>query len=214
MEKIYCISGLGADGRVFQKLRIKNYELKNIAWSHYDAHDDMSCYAQKLATQIDNEEPVLIGVSFGGMLAVEIAKQKKIKKAILISSAKTCYELPFVSEFVKTIVDMKIIPVGLFKQFHKQMNERFGATTTEEKKMLVEIMNATDNGFVKWAMKAIVNWRNTQVPQKIIHIHGTEDKMIPSENVKPDFWIKHGTHFMVYNRADEISNIINNQLSQ
>ncbi len=213
MERIYCISGLGADARVFNNLKIAGAELVPVSWPHYDQHDDMACYAQKLIYQINDKEPTIIGVSFGGMLSVEIAKQVKIKKAFLVSSAKTQFELPHVGKFVRRLANMHIIPVGLFKHFHKPMYDRFGVTKPDEKKLMQSIMNDTDNGFVKWAMNALINWRNDTIPENIVHIHGTIDKMIPPENVKPNYWIENGTHFMVYNRADEISAIITKHLN-
>jgi pimeloyl-ACP methyl ester carboxylesterase len=214
MKRIYCISGLGADQRVFQKLQIPGAALVPVSWPAFDKHDDMSCYAQKIIAQIPDERPTIIGVSFGGMLSVEIAKQIPISKAFIVSSAKTIAELPQVGSFIQFMLRNNLIPVGLFKNFHKQMYERFGVRNEEEKELLVSIMNDTDNAFVKWAFKALLNWRNTEVPAGIIHIHGTADRLIPPDHIQPDYWIAGGTHFMVYDRAEEISRIIVSQLAE
>jgi len=45
-----------------------------------------------------------------------------------------------------------------------------------------------------------------------VHIHGDQDRIFPIKNIKPDYVIKGGTHMMVWNRADEISAIINGLL--
>jgi len=214
MRRIYCISGLGADQRVFQKLRIPGAELVPVAWPAFDRYDDMPCYAQKVLAQIPEEKPVLIGVSFGGMLSVEIARQLPVTKAILVSSAKTRDELPQVGGFVQFLLRNNMIPLGLLKNFHNQMAARFGASTEEEKKLLVSIVSETDNSFVRWALQVLLGWQNHEVPPGVVHIHGTADRMIPPDNVKPDYWIDGGTHFMIYDRAAEISGIIVSQLAE
>lgn len=214
MKNLYCISGLGADQRIFQKLDIPGVQLVPVAWPAFDRHDDMACYAQKVLAQIKEEKPMLLGVSFGGMLSVEIAKQAPVQKVIIVSSAKTIDELPPVSAFARFMVHNNLIPVGLFKHFHKQMAERFGAVTEEEKNLLVSILHDTDNAFVKWAGHAMINWQNHQVPQGLVHIHGTADRLIPPTHIHPDYWVEGGSHFMIYNRAAAVSRIIASELKE
>jgi pimeloyl-ACP methyl ester carboxylesterase len=214
MKRIYCISGLGADQRIFRKLQIPGAELVPVPWPAFDKHDDMPCYAQKIMAQIPDERPTIIGVSFGGMLSVEIARQISINKAFIVSSAKTIAELPPVSGFLQFLLRNDLMPVGLFKNFHKQMYERFGVHTDEEKKLLVSILDDTDPAFVKWAFKTLLHWQNTEVPANIVHIHGTADRLIPPDHIRPNYWIDGGTHFMVYNRAGEISRIIAAELAE
>ena len=68
-------------------------------------------------------------------------------------------------------------------------------------------------GFVRWSLKAVVLWNNTDYPPNIIHIHGTADNIIPPTNVKPDYWVEGGTHIMVYNRSADVNRIISHCLS-
>jgi pimeloyl-ACP methyl ester carboxylesterase len=70
---IYLISGLGADKRVFSKLGFStNHVIKHIEWIKPNSNEDLSSYARRLARQIDESKPFfLVGVSFGGMIAVE-----------------------------------------------------------------------------------------------------------------------------------------------
>jgi len=212
MGKIYCISGLGADQRIFQKLRIPGHELVPLNWVPYDKHDDVSCYAQKLAAHIDDKEPVVLGVSFGGMLAVEIAKQQPTKKVFIVSSAKSKDELGHPGNFLKFIIRSKIIPDSLITSPNKFVLDFFGAQTIDEKEMMKDIIRRSDADFMKWALKALLSWENTTRPPGLTHIHGTADRIIPAANVHPDFWIDGGTHIMVYNRADEVSKIITDRM--
>jgi len=212
MQTIHCISGLGADQRIFQKLDIQGATLAPVHWADYDKHDDLSCYAQKISAQITEENPVILGLSFGGMLASEIARIRPVKQLFLISSAKDATELPRFGGLARFLVNRQLVPVGLSKIAVKPLYDRFGVVTAEEKDLLKDILRSTDNGFTSWAMKAMLNWKTQEHVPQIIHIHGTADKLILPQFVKPTHWIKEGTHFMAYQRAGEISRIIESTL--
>lgn len=66
--------------------------------------------------------------------------------------------------------------------------------------------------FVKWASSAILKWNNVNIPERITHVHGRKDKMIIPNNVHADYWIEDGGHMMIYNRAEQISRIIEKEL--
>ena len=208
MKTIYCISGLGADQRIFKKLSISDVKLVGVDWLRPDWHDEIPCYAQKMSAQIPGEAPIIIGVSFGGMLASEIIRMRPDAKVIIISSAKDVTELPRVGRFLRIVAKSHLAPVGVMKIPSKQVDERFGAETEEEKTLLHSILKDTDNHFSRWAFKAMVNWKTAVHDPRIIHIHGTADRMIPSENIQPTHWIEGGHHLMVYSRADEVSRLI------
>ena len=207
-KRIYCISRLGADHRIFAKLSVSGYEFVPVPWVTYDKHDDLPCYAQKLAVQITDDHPVILGLSFGGMLAVEIAKQRQVQQTILVSSAKNPDEMGDPGGLVKFIIKSKIIPASFLTTPNRFVLERFGVTTEDERQLLNDIIRTSDGDFMKWALKALLTWRNHTIPQNLLHIHGTADLIIPAAHVHPDHWIEGGTHFMVYSRAAEISKII------
>lgn len=212
MTNIYCLSGLGADEQIFRKLEISNVNLVHLPWVEYSEQDDLPNYAKRMLQGIHEENPIIIGVSFGGMLAVEIAKLVPVKRAILISSAKGRNEVAHFGSIVRAIVVAEIAPAFLYKMPNKVLFDRFGATTEDERELLRGIMKRSDGKFVRWAMKEIQLWKNDTIPPNILHIHGTADQMILPQNVKPDYWIEGGSHMMVYSRAKEISTIINNEL--
>lgn len=88
MQQIYCIPGLGADHRLFSKLKLEA-ELIPVEYITAESDDTAQSYAAKLLTQIKEENPILMGVSLGGILAIEISKLIPVKKLILISTVKS-----------------------------------------------------------------------------------------------------------------------------
>ena len=95
MKTIYIFSGLGADERVFNKINFGNKKVVYIKWILPTKDENLGHYAFRISNQIQTYKPLLIGLSFGGMMAIEVAKHIDTEKIILISSAKTKYEIPF-----------------------------------------------------------------------------------------------------------------------
>jgi len=54
----------------------------------------------------------------------------------------------------------------------------------------------------------IVNWKNEWLPRQLYHLHGSRDRMFPLRRVKATHVVREGGHFMVNNRAEEVSTIL------
>src|SRR6188474_3274769 len=94
MKEIYLLSGLGADKRVFDFVDFSGFNVNHIDWIEPQDNESLERYASRLLEQIKTPRPSLIGVSFGGMVAVEIAKLMETNKIIIVSSAKTKLDIP------------------------------------------------------------------------------------------------------------------------
>lgn len=214
MKTIYCISGLGADERAFSKLNIKDYELKVINWLMPVLNETIEQYATRMRAGITEENPVLMGLSFGGMLCTEIAKQIPVKKIIIISSIKSSKELPLWMKAVATLKLNKIVPLKSSRLTQPIQNKMLGVQTDEEKALVANFRRAVDLPYTNWAVNQAINWKNSWQQPNIYHIHGDRDNMFPIKNIKADYTIKDGGHFMIMNKADEVSNCINSILQQ
>ena len=213
MKKIYCISGLGADHSIFDKLSVPGTELVHIPWVPFDFDEEVSHYARKMSAQIKEHDPIILGLSFGGMIAVEIAKLRHASKLFIISSAKNKYELVEGSgKYFGYLIKHGLIPSWLFTVPNFLLYRRFGAKTKKEKAVLRSILRNTNPHFVKWALKALLLWNNETYPDHIVHIHGTADRIILPDHIRADHWVEGGSHMMIYNRADEIGQVIADNL--
>lgn len=93
-KKIYILSGLGADERVFKKLDLVPLEPVYLKWIPPHKNESVESYASRLLSQITEKNPVLIGLSFGGMMAIEIAKQIETKKLFFFHQRKQNMKFP------------------------------------------------------------------------------------------------------------------------
>lgn len=83
---------------------------------------------------------------------------------------------------------------------------------TKNNKLLNEIFDDTDLNFVKWAVNELTNWKNTTELKNVLKINGSNDKLIPPKGDTKMEIIDDGEHFMIVDKADEISKIINENL--
>ncbi len=209
LKDIYCVSGLGADGRVFEKLKFQGYKPVHIHWLEPKKGETIADYTKRLTTQIKSKRPILIGLSFGGIIAVEIAKQIDTEKVILISSTKNEQEVPFYFKIFRWLPIYLLLPAKLLLWFGRMIASWFfGLKTIDERKLLNAILFDTDARFVKWAIHQIVTWKNELIPQNIYHIHGEGDRIFPFQFVHEDFSVEKGGHLMIITQADCISNLI------
>jgi pimeloyl-ACP methyl ester carboxylesterase len=212
---LYLIPGLGVDERIFRKLYLPEYNLIYLKWITPHKHETLASYAIRLAKQIDTATPFyLLGVSFGGMLATEIAKRLQPLKTIIVSSVATSNKIPLHLRIAASLHLDSIAPASLLKSANPFSYWLFGTGTPEEKALLKNILEDIDPIFMKWALRAIADWLNTTVPKNLIHIHGTADKVLPISSTVPSIRIAGGGHLMVFSKADHISKLLIDQLSK
>lgn len=209
LKDIYCVSGLGADERVFQKLEFQGYKPIHICWVEPKLGESIAEYAKRLTIQIESERPILIGLSFGGIIAIEIAKHITPEKVILISSTKNKLEVPFYFKIFRWLPIYQILPAKLILWFGRLCASWFfSLETVAERKLFKAILFDTNARFFKWAIHQVVTWKNELIPQNVYHIHGKGDRIFPFRFVSEDFSVENGGHFMIMNRAELVSNLI------
>ncbi|MFZ6023556.1 MAG: alpha/beta hydrolase [Bacteroidota bacterium] len=203
--KIYFLSGLGADETVFYGLQLPGVERIYLDWMEPLPKESIEQYAGRMAARITEPNPIIIGLSFGGMMAMEIAKLIPVQQLILISSAKTRKELPPYFAACSYVPLHKLLPLHTVAYSDTLMGFFFGVRTNTQRAQLKKIIRNTTKGFNQWAINALVNWKNQQINAPVFHIHGNADKLLPLSFVKPDIVIEGGNHFMVFQKAKEIS---------
>lgn len=207
---IYLISGLGADKRIFQQLSFTSgNQVHHIEWTTPNKEEQLSAYAHRLCEQVDITKPFcLIGVSFGGMIAVEMLQFIKPEKTIIISSVFSKSQLPWYFKLKGLAVLVRHLPSSFLKNSNKVTHWLFGLTDENEKQLFRQIMEDTDPAFMKWAIRQVLLLKRDKQSPSIIHIHGNKDRLLPLPQSGVNYIIKDGGHFMVFNKAGEISAIL------
>lgn len=210
-KHIYLISGLGADEKVFDYLDcLKKEDIvpHYISWLEPDEGETIEHYASRMAAGIIQEDALLIGLSFGGIISIEIAKQIPIKKCILISSCKTSKEIPVHFKLIGGLGLNKIAPIHFLKKQEALIQNFLGANSVVEKDMVNRFIAGVSDNYLTWSIHTIFNWKNKTIPPNVYHIHGTADMVLPYQFVHADYNIQNGNHFMLINKAKEVNDIL------
>ena len=208
--KAYCISGLGADESIFDKIEFpKGYEKVCLPWLEPEKKESLTHYALRMGGLIDSaEEFILVGLSFGGMVSTVLTPLIKPKKTLLISSITGRDELPW---YFRTSGRMKLNALLHMKTVFKAAPfalDLMGAKTPTDKEYLKIMIAKASVGLVQWSIDKILNWDNRDRPEGIVQIHGTRDLILPHIHTHPDHLVDEGNHFMIRNKAEEINEII------
>lgn len=208
-REIYFVSGLGADWRVFQRLQLEGYRPVHIRWEPPGRGESIEQYARRLLAQVTGDRPILVGLSFGGLIAVEMAKLCNPAQVIVISSAVTADHIPAYFKVFRWLPLQLVVP---FKQLlwavYGVLNWLFGLDCAEDCSLFRQVLVDTDPRFLRWAMHRVVGWRNRTVPANLVHIHGGRDRVFPWGHRTADVVLPEGGHLMVLNRAEEMSQLL------
>ena len=207
---IYLIPGLGSDYRLFGNLDLKGtYETRYIHHVTPERGMSMEDYARELSNQIDTLEPfVLVGVSLGGMLAVEMGDFLKPEKVIVISSAKCRKELPHRYRFQKIIPVYKLVSGRLSKRGALILQPIVEPDRGYAEETFQAMLEDKDPDFMKRSIAMIMEWERENYSHRVVHVHGDNDRTIPVRNVKYDYLVEDGSHMMVLTLGPEISRIV------
>ena len=213
---VYLIPGQGSDYRLFDSLDLgDDYNIINVHHCIPDEGMTMSDYANELFYQINTSRKyVLIGVSLGGMLSVEINDFHIPFKTIIISSAKCRDELPGRYRIQEHVPIYGIVSGDLSKKGALILQPIVEPDRNNNKDTFISMLENKDPDFLKRTIAMILEWQRADYPDNIVHIHGDNDRTIPIKNVKYDYIIEKGSHMMVLTRGDEISRLIISILSE
>ncbi len=207
--KTYFISGIAADRRLFRRIQLPlGFEPFYVDWIKPLPNETLPDYAGRLAESINVKEPfILIGTSLGGIMATEIAKSYQPKATIIISSIPINSQLPRYFRIAGKLKIQKLIPASLYK-LSGILKHHFAKENAEDKKIIIQMIRQTDDGFIRWGIDAVLKWKNKIVPKSLYQIHGTKDELFPYSLTSPAYTIPNGDHSIVLNRADEVNKII------
>jgi len=200
---VYFMPGMAANPSIFKNIKLPAdiFEPHLLEWFVPEKDMSITAYAAAMNEKIEHENPVLIGVSFGGMLVQEMAKLKKVRKVVVVSSVKHESELPKRMVFARYTKVHKLLPTGLVNNMELLVKYAFGEMVTKRLELYKEYLSIRDKYYLDWSINQIINWKQTECPDCLVHIHGEKDAVFPIGHIKNCIPVKNGTHTMIIHRA-------------
>ena len=213
---IYFVPGLAAGPEIFEHLELSSekYELNYLKWIKPLAlEESISNYAMRMTDNITHKNPVLIGVSFGGIMVQEMSKYIDTKKIIIISSVKSNNELPKRFKMAKFTKVYKFFPTKIVSNFEDYAKYFLGKSLKKRAEIYKKYLSVRSKSYLNWSINSILNWKQEKPQNNVIHIHGTSDHVFPIKHIHNAIEIKGGTHVMILTKAKKISKIIDETLT-
>lgn len=199
---VYFMPGLAASSSIFERIDLpkETFEIHLLEWFMPEKQETLQNYAKRMAEKVINENAVLVGVSFGGILVQEMAQFLKLRKLIIISSVKSNIELPRRMKIAKTTKAYKLLPTSLLENVELLVKYAFGDVMKQRLKLYEQFLHMRNKEYLDWAIEQVICWNRINVDTNVIHIHGDADEVFPAKYIKGYINVKGGTHMMILNR--------------
>lgn len=207
--KLYIISGLGADRKVFEKIEFPSHlEVIFIDWLIPKRDEDFQDYVSRMAEKINVEEPFyLLGYSLGGMVVQEIHKKIPAEKVVIMASIKSEKGKSKLMKFGQWAKIYKFLPISVFNEksyeFYALMRYFFDPKNPK----ILKYFQVREPYYLKWCIEKALQWEGEDLPN-VVQILGDKDIVFPINNSNPDYILKEATHLFPITKAKEVSDIL------
>ncbi len=212
---IYCMPGMAASPKIFEFINLSDkFEIYCLSWITPKENELLSEYAKRMCDKIKHKNPVLLGVSFGGILVQEMSKYISVHKIIIISSIKSRIELSFPMKMAKKTNAHKLLPTQWVNNIDLLAMFSFGRGIKKRISLYQRYLSERNPKYLNWAIDTLVNWEQINIVDNIIHIHGISDNVFPVKNLLKPFIEIRGGHAIIITQAKwfnkELPKIIQN----
>lgn len=199
---VYFMPGLAASTAIFERIVLPEdtFEMHLLEWEIPLDNESLTDYAKRIGSKITHANPVLIGVSFGGILVQEMAKYIDARKVIIISSVKSNLEFPRRMKIAKTTKAYKLIPMSLVLNIESLAQFSFGNKVKKRLELYEKFLSVRDIRYLNWAIEQVILWDRNVADENVIHIHGDMDDVFPIKYIENCILVKGGTHIMILNK--------------
>ena len=207
-RSIVLLSGLGADGRLFREQKARFPGLTAVSWIEPRGSESLADYAARLASDISGlHASYLGGASFGGMVALEVARVLQPKGVFLLGSCRSPRSIGGIFRIGTRIASA--LPESLLRRgelFAPQVARVMGSRNREIAMLLAEMYRSVSPRLIRWGAGAIRNWPGVEDPGvPVHHIHGQCDRVIPLRGLRPDRVVPEAGHLLTLTHPEAVN---------
>jgi len=192
---IVLLSGMAADECLFARQVAALPDLRVQPWIPPRAGESVRSYAARLAPLANPGRPCIVGgASFGGVVALEMARYLPARAVVLIGSVRSPAGLPRRWRILWPLARLGPDALAVLATLSARLGRPFLKAGTVRR---LRHLASPDRAFVRWAMCALAQWRPgpvTSVP--VFHIHGADDRVLPVRRGRPDIIVPAAGHVL------------------
>ena len=202
---LILFSGLAADESIFLRQKSEFPSLIVPDWITPLRNESLSEYCERFAQTLRPTGRCIIGgASFGGIVAMEIARYLDPLCVVLIGSVKGPAQLPSrVRVFRPMRGIVSLIPI-------RALQWMCGAVEVASRWMpnvasIVRQFRKADPVLVRWSVRQVLSWQLApEVECPVYHIHGDRDFVLPVSRTNPDTIVRSG-HVLTMTHPVEVN---------
>lgn len=179
---LMLFSGLAADDSVFWPQKVAFPELTLPRWLDPLPRESLEAYCKRWASELAPCAPNIIGgASFGGIIALEMAKYLQPAAVILIGSVRKCSDMP---SYVRGLSPVRklvpLLPWRVLQTLAAGINCRLFAKQFPHVSGVVQQFSNADRNVLRWSIQQLLAWQGPpQMDCPIYQIHGSHDRILP-----------------------------------
>ena len=199
---LYCMPGMAASPKIFEFISLpKPIKIHLLSWIPPLKDEPLTDYAIRMCERVTQTNPILLGVSFGGVLVQEMSKYLPGCQVVIVSSIKSKDELPLSMKMAKKTNAHKLLPMQWINNLDNLSLFVFGEGIKKRLALYQKYLSERNPDYLSWAIDSLVNWDKTEVLKNIIHIHGEKDTVFPIKNLSHPFIKIKGGHAAIITQA-------------
>lgn len=210
------LPGMGTDERIFGPQRAAGLEFETPALPDPYPSDTIATYARRIRDQLRLDGPCVVGgVSFGGMIAYELARITQARRVVLVASCTSSRAIPWHFRPVELIC--RIIPDFIISQravISGWLLTHLEGLTPEQLQLIREMARDTGVTALRRIGRMILTWdAPANCPCPVHHIHGARDSLIPLRKVNPEVVVPNSGHLINMTHPNEVNAFLARYLS-
>lgn len=215
-RRLILFSGLGGDHRLTRPVAVPGVE--RLTPDHLEPlpGEDLPAYARRVADSHDiGVRDVVGGTSFGGMLASEIARQRRVAGLVLLGSCARPRLLPASYRLLERVGPLLPDIFLKLRTWAQLVRRRFAPMTPEGVAVLQAMAADCPPSRIRAFGRMLMAWDGVEkFDCPLLSIHGDRDTIIPPSCAEPGLMLKDAGHSFTLTHAPQVGDAIGEFLSR
>jgi len=207
MPRLYMFAGMNRNTRVFRKQLQAIPNSIIVPLPQPNKNESLNHYALRVVESVRfDDNPFLVGISFGGIVALEVAPLVNARCCFLISSIRSPDQLPPAFRFFRlmsfkaerTLQAVSITAAAIPHVLRTPSTTRLAN------------IRGINGAWHRWAISAVLRWKPNpaiaSVP--ILQLHGQRDTLFPARYVRADIVVPDAGHLLPITHSQIVNELL------